>query len=85
MRYKRMLFDAEGVPVGRTVCAGLWPAFQLPVGTGCLEGPFASLVVHFWEQQTGAFCSHDVAGCVCFVRTRKPYEGVLVCFVVEQW
>lgn len=38
MEYKRMLFDAEGVSLGCTVGAGLWPAFQLPMGTwrGCL-------------------------------------------------
>lgn len=82
MRYK--LFDAEGVPIGCTVHAGLLPAFQLPMEPGCLEGPFASLVIHFWEQQAGAFCSQDVAGCVCFVRTKKPYEGFCVCFVVDQ-
>lgn len=74
----------EGVPVGCTVHAGLWPAFQLPMGTGCLEGSFASLVIHFWKQQMGTFCSQDVAGCICFVRTRKPCEGFFVCFVVEQ-
>lgn len=38
MGYKRMLFDAEGVSLGRAVGAGLWPAFQLPMGAwrGCL-------------------------------------------------
>lgn len=38
MRYKRMLFDAEGVPIGCAVCAGLWPALQLPVGLGAWRG-----------------------------------------------
>ena len=78
MTYKRMLSDTGGVPVGCTVCAGLWPAFQLPKGTGCSEGPFASPLTHFWEQQTGAFCSQAVADCLSFVRVRKPYERFLL-------
>lgn len=40
MRYKRMLFDTERVPVACTVRAHLWPVFQLRMKTGCLERPF---------------------------------------------
>lgn len=74
MRHKRMLFDAEGVPVGRAVRAGLCPIFHLPMETGALEAPVASLVICFWEQQVGASCPQDVAGCGCFVRSRKTFS-----------
>lgn len=77
MEYKRMLFDAEGVSLGCTVGAGLWPAFQLHDGD--LEGLLASLLIHLWEQEMWAFCSWIVADCICFVR-----EGFFVCFAVKQ-
>lgn len=77
MGYKRMLFDAEGVSLGRTV--GAWSLARLPAPNGRLEGLLASLLTHSWEQETWAFCSQVVADCVCFVR-----EGFFVCFVVKQ-
>lgn len=74
MGYKRMLFDAAGVSLGHAVGAS-----QLLMGTRCLERLLVSLLTHFWEQETWAFCSQLVPDSECFVR-----EGFFVCFVVKQ-